>query len=360
MKTETNIDLTSLPVSFQEGTTAWSSPSNIALVKYWGKYDNQIPANPSISITLSECHTKTEISWKKSNSGQFEIDFYFDGQKNEAFGTKIKKFLEALPNREYIKDLHITAHSSNTFPHSAGIASSASGMSAFVLCFLEMEKQVFGMHENENEFYREASILSRLASGSASRSVYGGLVSWGQASVIPGSSDLYATQYQGTLHADFKNLQDSIIICDRGEKSVSSRAGHGLMKTNPYAQRRFEHAHENMAALLESMSKGDWDKFAALVENEALTLHGMMMMSYPWFILMKPKTIELLDVIKSYREKTGIRMCFTLDAGPNIHLIYPESEKTKVLEFLKNEVEKHLPENSIIFDKEGNGPQKLK
>lgn len=349
-----------LPETFVAGITEWTSPSNIALVKYWGKYDNQIPANPSISITLSACHTKTEMHWKKSETGQFAIDFYFDGAKNEAFGNKIKKFLESLPERNYIKDLHITAYSSNTFPHSAGIASSASGMSAFVLCFLEMEKQVFGLHENENDFYREASILSRLASGSASRSVYGGLVSWGQSNVLADSSDLYATQYQGALHADFKNLQDSIIICDRGEKSVSSRAGHGLMKTNPYAERRFEHAHENMAALMESMSKGDWDTFAALVENEALTLHGMMMMSYPWFILMKPKTIALLDVIKNYREKNGIRMCFTLDAGPNIHLIYPESEKEKVHQFLKNEIENLLPENSIIFDQEGKGPKKMK
>lgn len=360
MKTETITYPDSIPSNLTEGNTTWTSPSNIALVKYWGKYDNQIPANPSISITLSACHTKTELHWATSNSGKFEIDFYFDGIKNEAFGTKIKKFLESLPNRNYLNSLHFTAHSSNTFPHSAGIASSASGMSAFVLCFLEMEKQVFGLHQNDADFYREASILSRLASGSASRSVYGGLASWGKSNVIVDSSDLYATQYSGELHADFKNLQDSIIICDRGEKSVSSRAGHGLMNTNPYALRRFEHAHENMEALLDSMKIGNWDKFAAIVENEALTLHGMMMMSYPWFILMKPKTIELLDVIKSYREKTGIRMCFTLDAGPNIHLIYPESEKAKVLEFLKNEVENHLPENSIIFDHEGNGPHKLK
>lgn len=360
MKTEIITFPSSLPSSFANGETAWTSPSNIALVKYWGKYDNQIPANPSISITLSECHTKTEIQWTKSESNTFEIDFHFEGVRNEAFGLKIKKFLESLPNREYIQGLHITAHSNNTFPHSAGIASSASGMSAFVLCFLEMEKQVFGMHENEEEFYREASILSRLASGSASRSVYPGLASWGKSDAIDNSSDLYATPYNGSIHPEFKGLQDSIIICDRGEKSVSSRAGHGLMKTNPYASRRFEHAHENMSALLETMSQGDWDKFAALVENEAMTLHGMMMMSYPWFILMKPKTIELLDVIKTYREKTGIRMCYTLDAGPNIHLIYPESEKLKVHEFLKNEVEKHLPENSIIFDHEGNGPIKLK
>lgn len=360
MNAQTQTYPETLPAEFANGHTAWTSPSNIALVKYWGKYDNQIPANPSISITLSACHTKTEMEWSAAENGP-EVEFYFEGKANEAFGNKIKKFLESqLPQRPYLSGMRFRLESENTFPHSAGIASSASGMSAFCMCLVEMERRVFGLHTDDASFYREASVLSRLASGSASRSVYGGLVSWGAIDALPETSDLFASKYEGQVHPDFQNLQDSIIICDRGEKSVSSRAGHGLMKTNPYATRRFEHARENMDALLQAIGEGDFNRFAELVENEALTLHGMMMMSYPWFILMKPKTLELLDIMKQYREQHGIRMCFTLDAGPNIHLIYPESEKEKVHAFLNNEIAKHLPENSIIFDKEGNGPVKLK
>lgn len=360
MNVQTQTYPETLPADFRAGVTEWTSPSNIALVKYWGKYDKQIPANPSVSITLSACHTRTEMQWSASEKGP-QVTFRFEGKPNEAFGNKIRKFLESLlPQRPYLAAMHFELESSNTFPHSAGIASSASGMSAFCMCLVEMERRVLGLHGTDEAFYREASTLSRLASGSASRSVYGGLVSWGAIDTLPQTSNLFASRYEGPVHPEFRNLQDSIIICDRGEKSVSSRAGHGLMNTNPYAARRFEHARENMDALLEVIASGDFDRFAALVENEALTLHGMMMMSYPWFILMKPKTLELLDIIKQYREQHGIRMCFTLDAGPNIHLIYPESEKEKVHMFLNNEIAKHLPGNSIIFDKEGNGPVKLK
>ena len=149
------------------GKVGWSSPSNIALVKYWGKKGKQIPQNPSISFTLSECRSETFISFEKADN--FGFKFFFEGQENPAFGAKIEKFL--LDNQvffPFINQLNLTVESRNTFPHSSGIASSASSMSAFVMCLMEMDSRFVGKEID----LQKASYFSRLASGSAARSVF--------------------------------------------------------------------------------------------------------------------------------------------------------------------------------------------
>ena len=120
------------------------SPSNIAIVKYWGKHGNQLPNNPSISFTLSNCFTETKITYNnidsqffKSSDSQISLDFFFEGKENQAFKDKIEKFI--LKNEQYfsfLKGLHLNIESRNSFPHSSGIASSASSMSALVMCLL--------------------------------------------------------------------------------------------------------------------------------------------------------------------------------------------------------------------------------
>ena len=112
---------------------SWESPSNIALVKYWGKNSDQTPKNPSISFTLSDCKTKTSVSFKRRVNKSDNIDFelLFEGEKNISFRPKIEKFFSLIKNYcPFLLDYHLTISSSNSFPHSSGIASSASGMSA--------------------------------------------------------------------------------------------------------------------------------------------------------------------------------------------------------------------------------------
>ena len=131
-----------VPNGFQ-GKVGWASPSNIALVKYWGKKGKQIPQNHSISFTLSECRTETFIEYEKAN--RFGFSFFFEGKENPAFGAKIEKFL--LDNQAFfpfINQLNLKVESCNSFPHSSGIASSASSMSAFVMCMLEIERLLVG------------------------------------------------------------------------------------------------------------------------------------------------------------------------------------------------------------------------
>ena len=131
-----------VPNDFQ-GKVGWASPSNIALVKYWGKKGKQIPQNPSISFTLSECRSETFVTYEKAEC--FGFRFFFDGKENPAFGAKIEKFL--LENQAFfpfINQLSLMVESRNTFPHSSGIASSASSMSAFVMGLMEIESLLTG------------------------------------------------------------------------------------------------------------------------------------------------------------------------------------------------------------------------
>lgn len=310
-----------------KGTVTWESPSNIALIKYWGKREPQLPENPSVSFTLSHCKTITTLSYiKKDSSNDFSFEVFLDGKAQENFKPKIETFFKRIePYLPFLKRYHFKIETKNTFPHSSGIASSASGMSALALCLMSIEKNM--QPEMTVDFFnRKASFLARLGSGSACRSIEGDLVVWGQTQSIENSSNLFGIKYPYTVHQNFKDYQDTILLIDKGEKQVSSTVGHKLMHGHPFANQRFEQAHDNMQRLKPILESGDWNAFINLVESEALTLHAMMLTSNPYFILMKPNTLEVIDRIWEFREETGLHVGFTLDAGANVHMLYPKSE----------------------------------
>ena len=337
----------------------WQSPSNIALVKYWGKYDNQIPANPSISFTLNASNTTTTLSWKeKEADNNFDFEVWFEGQLEDSFRPKIEAFFKRINHMlPFLKRFSFKIETSNTFPHSSGIASSASGLSALSLCFASMAQSLNIPHDED--FYRFASTLSRLGSGSASRSIFGNLVVWGKHLLIDGSSDNYATPLSSEVHQVFENFQDTILLVDKGEKQVSSTVGHGLMNDHPYASKRFEQASENLSKMKAILSSGDLDAFGNLVESEALTLHAMMMTSNPYFILMKPNTLRIIEEIWKFRKETKTPVYFTLDAGANVHMLFPEMVKNKVDTFTKSKLVGYCKNEEYICDQIGQGPKQL-
>ncbi|MDT0646702.1 diphosphomevalonate decarboxylase [Zunongwangia sp. F260] len=347
--------------SMEHGSVSWEAPSNIALVKYWGKKEHQIPANPSVSFTLKNCRTITRLDFsKKENQSDFDFEIYFEGNKKEDFKPKIKTFFERIVQYvPFLKEYKFEIHSENTFPHSSGIASSASGMSALALCVMSLEKKL-NPEMREGFFRKKASFLARLGSGSACRSIEGDLVVWGKHQETRGSSDLFGIKYPDEVHENFKNYQDTILLVDKGTKEVSSSVGHNLMHNHPFAEARFAQAHENLAKLKPVFAEGDLEKFIEIVENEALTLHSMMMSSRPYFILMKPNTLEIINKIWSFRKRTELPVCFTLDAGANVHVLYPEKDKVKVLEFIKNELVAYCENGHYICDSVGDGALKLK
>jgi diphosphomevalonate decarboxylase len=345
--------------SIERGNFQWSAPSNIALVKYWGKKDNQIPANPSVSFTLKNCKTITKLAFaKKEKQDHLSFDLLFEGKPKEDFKPKIQKFLERIEvYLPFLKEYHFTIDTQNTFPHSSGIASSASGMAALAMNLMSLEKEL-NPEMTEDYFYQKASFLARLGSGSACRSVKGEVVVWGNQENIKGSSDLFGVEFPNTLHENFKNYQDTILLVDKGEKQVSSTVGHDLMHDHPYANRRFEQAHENLDKLISIFENGNLSEFIKVVESEALTLHAMMMTSMPYFILMKPNTLQIINAIWKFRSETKIPVCFTLDAGANVHVLYPENVSEKVLQFIKEELVGFCQNGQYICDEIGNGARK--
>jgi diphosphomevalonate decarboxylase len=227
-------------------------------------------------------------------------------------------------------------------------------MSALALCLMEVEK-ILVSDMSAEFFIKKASFLSRLGSGSACRSIEGDIVQWGKHDNTQGSSDLYGIKYPYEVHDNFKNFQDTILLVDKGQKQVSSTVGHNLMHNHPFAEQRFVQAHENLDKLIAVFKTGNLTEFIKIIESEALTLHAMMMTSLPYFILMKPNTLEIINKIWAFRERTKTHVCFTLDAGANVHVLYPESEKQEVYQFIKDELIAYCENQQYICDSLGWG-----
>jgi len=346
----------------EKHTEKWRSPSNIALVKYWGKVGPQIPANPSISFTLKNSYTETEIEFVKKETSNDEIEFelYFEGEKNESFSKKVASFFEDIKvYTPYTKLYKMIIHTTNSFPHSSGIASSASGFSALSVCLVAFEKVI-----NPNLIDRVAdqkkSFLARLGSGSACRSIEGPLMIWGEHEKYRLSSNEVAVVPDLELNSVFEGFQDTILLIDKGVKSVSSTVGHGLMKNHPFAEQRFKQANKHVAEMKEILQNGDLKSFGEILESEALTLHAMMMTSTPYYILMKANTVEVLQKVSEYRASTGNNLFFTLDAGANVHLLYPKSEAKEIMTFIKNELVAYCENQQYICDELGAGSERVK
>lgn len=352
---------TPMPDKLIEGEVCWRSPSNIAFVKYWGKYGNQLPKNASLSMTLSESFTITSIDFK-SHQKNPKREFFFNGKFNEVFSARIWKYIASLCGIfPFLEEMDLIIRSKNSFPHSAGIASSASAMSALALCLTDIERLVYGTLINDDAFYKKASYIARLGSGSAARSVYGGYSIWGQSKLAHAKSEnKYAIDFNSEIHPNFLQLQDAILIVDEGQKKVSSSVGHSLMNNHSYADDRLAQANKHMEELALALKEGNTAAFIKIVETEALSLHALMMSSDPWFILMKPQSLEIINRVQEFREKTGSFICFTLDAGPNVHLIYSKDDEVKVNKFIEKELKQFCNNQHVIFDEIGDGPLKIK
>ncbi|MFT5103454.1 MAG: diphosphomevalonate decarboxylase, partial [Candidatus Latescibacterota bacterium] len=346
--------------TLESGAVSYQSPSNIALVKYWGKYGDQLPKNSSVSFTLDNCKTTTTLSYQKKATSGFDFEVYLDGQREESFEPKIKTFFERIERYlPFLDNYTFKIETHNSFPHSSGIASSASGMSALAMCLMHMEEQLAGSMD-ENQMLTKASFLARLGSGSASRSIQGPVVVWGSHLEIPGSSNLFGIEYPLKVHENFKNYRDTILLVDKGEKQVSSTVGHDLMHSNPYAEERFKEADANLEKLISVFESGNLSEFIAIVESEALQLHAMMMVSKPYFILMKPNTLEIINRIWKFRQDTGSNVCFTLDAGANVHVLYSDSEKKQTVAFIESELTPFCKNGEFIHDQVGLGAKLIR
>lgn len=349
---ETSFTLTQ-PVTLVDSLSVkWQAPSNIALVKYWGKHGMQLPANPSISLTLNECKTITSVNVIRGKHG-FTVSY--DGEEKPEFAPKIEAYFKRIaPYCPWIEQYHFTIDTHNTFPHSSGIASSASSMAALSACMMELESLLTGSEVN----MQKASFLARLGSGSACRSLEGKAVVWGTHEGTAGSNDLTGVDQTALLHPVFHDYRDTILLVDKGVKTVSSTVGHGLMDGHAFAKARFSQAHSNLTNLKDALAAGDLETFIKITESEALTLHAMMMTSHPYFILMKPHTLSIIEEIWAFRKETGVPVCFTLDAGANVHMLYPQEYVEQVESLIVNKLVQYCENSHYICDSVGNGAHK--
>lgn len=339
----------------QAGRVAWKSPSNIAIVKYWGKKPQQMPMNPSLSMTLSLSYTRTSIDYRPKQAHENLYAFSFHQKAQESFSPKLDAFFgHALKKYPFLNQYHFDIQSANTFPHSAGIASSASAMSALALCVEEIAHRL--AHTPQPFLPVQASALSRLGSGSAVRSLHPQWAVWGETDSVQGSDDGWAVPLT-TVHESFRDYRDTILIVDSSQKSVSSTAGHQLMEHHPYREGRLAQAHRNVQLAANAIATGNLTQFVEVCEEEALSLHALMMSSRPGFVLMKPATLQIIEKVRHFRDRTGIAVAFTLDAGPNVHLLYPAPHHTEVAMWIRSELLPLCESGLLIEDHMGNGPK---
>lgn len=335
----------------------WEAPANIALVKYWGKKGDQLPISPSLSMTLSNSITRTELHYRESENTNPKIEFRFNAEKNNAFENRVKNFIDRISVFfPFLKKVDLFIYSNNTFPHSAGIASSASALSSLALCVCSMEEQLKGESADRESFFQKASYMARLGSGSASRSVYRNYVEWG---AHHGGSDEYATPLGSEVNEQMKLLYDTILITSTKPKKISSTQGHSLMNVHPYKENRIKQAGINFQNLKDALETGDFDKFTEIVENEALSLHALMLSSNPGFVLLNEASISIIERVRNFREKNNTQVAFTLDAGPNIHLLYPEKEQEPIRHFINAELRAFCESGRMLNDFTGNGPERV-
>ena len=342
----------------QSFTSRWQAPSNIALVKYWGKTAPQLPKNASLSFTLSHAVTQTQVEFTLMDKPLEDVSFsiVFEGEEKTSFRPKLETFFaNILPYQAFLKNYHLAISSHNTFPHSSGIASSASSMAALAACLVDLESKLVPLSEEEKS--NKISFLARLGSGSACRSTQGPMMAWGTHAAISNSTDLLAVSIHD-IHPIFTDFCDSILLIDKGQKQISSTLGHQLMYDHPYAKQRFAQANAHLAELLPILKQGDLEAFISIVEKEALHLHAMMMTSDPYFILMQPNTLRVIQKIWAFREKTNIQVCFTLDAGANVHVLYPSKVATDIVKFIEAELLQFCQNRQCVHDKVGIGIKK--
>lgn len=345
-----------------KGKITWQCPSNIALVKYWGKKGKQLPSNASISFVLDNAITTTSIEYEKHSkpTSEIDIEFYFDGKIKDSFQNRVLRFFqEADTHLNFLSDYKYKIETTNTFPHSSGIASSASAMGALALGLCSIESEITGI-KDEIKFREKASFLARIGSGSACRSIYPGFAQWGKHGAYEGSSDEFAIPINYNIHPIYSNFKDTVLLLHKGEKDVSSSVGHELIKNHPFSTQRFDEAEKNIWRLKEVLESGDLVEFINIVEAEALMLHALMMTSTPPFILFQPNTIEVIKKVWEFRKDTKCQLMFTLDAGANVHLLYPEYDEEKVVEFIKNELLVYCENGSYLCNTIGAGPRQVK
>ena len=298
--------------------TAVSCP-NIALVKYWGSQDTElnIPANGSISITMGGLETTTTVTFDpKLATDRFILN---GAPRSDSSLTRVSGHLDRVRRLSGLTT-HAEVISGNNFPLGAGIASSASAFASLTLA----ATWAAGLELSP----RDHSRMARLGSGSACRSVFGGYVEWF-------AGDSHETSFAETiLPPEHWPLVDVVVVVSREPKRVSSSAGHGLARTSPIQASRVADAPRRLDGCRQALLERDFDRLAAIVELDSNLMHAVMLTSDPPLLYWSPSTIMLMQEVVAWR-KAGLGVCYTVDAGPNVHCLCEGSNAPEIARRLR-------------------------
>ncbi len=295
--------------------------SNIAFIKYWGNIDHELrlPTNSSISMNLNDLHTTTRVEW----SEQYNVDSLKINDKisDDKALLRVSQHLQRIRDRLKI-DMFASVESTNNFPMGTGIASSASSFAALTLAAVTAA--------NETLSERELSSIARCGSGSASRSIPSGYAEWHY-------GDSHESSYAETFaEADHWDLVDVIAIISREHKKTGSFAGHATADTSILQNSRVNNTEERLKLVKDSITQRDFASFANVVEEDSNLMHAVMMTSRPPLFYWEPLSLEIMTSIRDWREHEDVQVCYTLDAGPNVHCICVRSDTEKVISKLKS------------------------
>jgi len=320
------------------GAAAAVSHPNIAFIKYWGNRQDtlRLPANGSISMTLGGLLTRTSV--------RFDPKLRADQLKVNGQPASEEARLRVSAQLDYIRGLsgsseHAVIESQSDFPSAAGLASSASAFASLTLAAcaaaaLELDP-------------RDHSRIARRGSGSACRSVFGGFVE-----AYTGEADLdgYAQQLAAPEHWD---LVDWIVISSQAPKQVGSSEGHRLAATSPLQATRVADAPRRLNLCRKAILGRDFAALASVVEQDSNLMHAVMLTSQPALMYWQPETVKLMQAIRRWREQ-GLSVCYTVDAGPNVHCLCPGEQAEQV----GRQLESLVPEARLIRSGVG-GPARL-
>jgi len=287
--------------------------SNIAFIKYWGVADAAInmPLNSSVSMTLADAHTTTTVEWQtvatRGATGPAEDEVNVNGAP--LHGDAARRIVNHLDRIRDLAGVSLRARvsSRNNFPIASGIASSASGFSALTVAAcaaLDVELTPTRL-----------SSLARLASGSASRSLFGGFVQWDK-----GTND-ESSVARPLFPVEHWKLIDIVAVVSSEPKSVSSEGGHRLAATSPLCEGRVRNAEQALPPVVEAIGRRDLPSLGELIEQDALAMHAVMMTSTPRLIYWLPGSLNIMLAVQRWRDEDGLPAYFTIDAGPNVHVI---------------------------------------
>jgi len=309
-----------MAISSLGGTATAQAKPNIAFIKYWGNLDNalRIPLTGSISMNLDGLYTRTTVSFQPSLP--FD-ELIINGHETIGKGLeRVSSILDLIRDLAGIKD-RAEVMTENNFPSGAGIASSASAFAALALA----GSHAAGLTLNEKDLSR----LARRGSGSASRSIPGGFVEW-QA----GNSDQDSFAFS-IADADHWDLVDCVAIVSRSHKKTGSTEGHAIAGTSPLQAARVADTPRRLDLCRSAILNRDFASFASIVELDSDIMHSVMMTSSPALHYWEPSSVRVMGAVREWRAK-GLNVCYTVDAGPNVHVICQSADAQTVEKQLRN------------------------